>query len=332
MMPLISVIIPVYNVDKYLEFCVNSVIAQTYSHLEIILVDDGSTDASGKLCDQYGECDKRIKIIHKPNGGLSDARNAGMKCATGEFIIFLDGDDWIESELVDRVLQTQKKTSAEIIVWGYYADFIDCHGKLCNSVKHTVPDIVCYKNGKARIMLENETLGIIGYAWNKMYPRQFIKSHSLCFPFGISLVEDIFFNKEALSKSNSIAFMAYPGTHYMQRPRTTLGTKFYPNYFQLKFDACIARISILKNFMLPEASIYNVKRQLQWNALWSAIRAINRSNLSKKDKCIEMKKLLNQKSCQDILNEFQPHSLKERFGVLLIRSKQMFLFNYLWRI
>lgn len=109
---LISIIIPVYNVEMYLERCIESVVNQTYRNLQIILVDDGSTDTSGRLCDSYADGDNRIKVIHKDNGGLSDARNAGIDVATGNYIMFVDSDDWIREDCVEilaKALQYSKK-------------------------------------------------------------------------------------------------------------------------------------------------------------------------------------------------------------------------------
>ena len=105
MNPLISVIVPIYNVEKYLARCVDSIVNQTYKNLEIILVDDGSPDRCPQMCDDYAEKDSRIKVVHKKNGGLSDARNAGMAVATGEYISFIDSDDWIDLETYDLVLE-----------------------------------------------------------------------------------------------------------------------------------------------------------------------------------------------------------------------------------
>lgn len=93
----ISVIVPVYNVEKYLSRCIDSIISQTFSDFELILVDDGSTDSSGKICDEYGKKDGRVKVIHKRNGGLSSARNCGLENAKGNYICFVDSDDWISS-------------------------------------------------------------------------------------------------------------------------------------------------------------------------------------------------------------------------------------------
>ena len=103
--PLISVIVPIYNVEQYLEKCINSILNQTYRHLEIILVDDGSPDDCGGICDQYSVMDQRVKVIHKQNGGLSDARNAGLEIACGEFIAFVDSDDAILPEMIEKLYQ-----------------------------------------------------------------------------------------------------------------------------------------------------------------------------------------------------------------------------------
>ena len=97
---LISIIVPVYNVEEYLKECIDSIINQTYKRIEIILVDDGSTDKSGKICDDYAKIDKRIKVVHKENGGLSDARNVGISVSSGKYIAFVDSDDWVEKNYV----------------------------------------------------------------------------------------------------------------------------------------------------------------------------------------------------------------------------------------
>lgn len=100
---LISIIVPIYNVELYLEKCIESIINQTYKNLEIILVDDGSTDSCGKICDEYAKKDNRIKVIHKINGGLSDARNKGMEIAKGKYIGFVDGDDYVASDMYETL-------------------------------------------------------------------------------------------------------------------------------------------------------------------------------------------------------------------------------------
>ena len=116
MNPLISVIVPVYNVEKYLNKCVDSIIHQTFTNLEIILVDDGSTDKSGPFCEKYAALDQRVKVIHKTNGGLSDARNKGIEKATGDFVTFIDSDDFIELDMIEYLYRLLCQAEADISV------------------------------------------------------------------------------------------------------------------------------------------------------------------------------------------------------------------------
>ena len=117
MTELISVIVPIYNVALYLEKCINSIIHQTYKNIEIILVDDGATDGSGAICDEYKNKDNRIKVIHKNNGGPASARKAGARIASGKYIGFVDGDDWIESEMYEKLLAYVKRDNAQVVIF-----------------------------------------------------------------------------------------------------------------------------------------------------------------------------------------------------------------------
>lgn len=118
-MDLISVIVPVYNVKNYLKKCVDSILSQTYSVLQVILVDDGSTDGSGELCDLLAKCDKRIQVVHKSNGGLSDARNAGIEIAEGKYFSFIDSDDYIEPDMVESLYKLAKSTDCHLFFIRY---------------------------------------------------------------------------------------------------------------------------------------------------------------------------------------------------------------------
>lgn len=118
--PLVSVIVPVYNVEKYLTACIGSIVSQTYPYLEIILVDDGSTDSSGAICDRLKETDSRIKVIHKTNGGLSDARNCALDVMTGDYVCFVDSDDMIAPDNIDRLFGIMTEFSVEIAACGFH--------------------------------------------------------------------------------------------------------------------------------------------------------------------------------------------------------------------
>lgn len=124
MNPKISVIVPVYNVEKFLRRCIDSILAQTFTDFELLLIDDGSKDKSGEICDEYAAKDARIRVFHKQNGGVSSARNLGIDKAQGEWVYFVDSDDWIEIETLS-IVQSIDMRKIGIIKFGYYEDFYD---------------------------------------------------------------------------------------------------------------------------------------------------------------------------------------------------------------
>ena len=115
----VSIIVPVYNIENYIRVCVESILAQTYESFELILVDDGSKDNSGILCDEYAAIDSRVKVIHKENGGVSSARNTGLQQAKGKWIMYVDGDDWIEPDMIESLIETAKATEADLVFGDY---------------------------------------------------------------------------------------------------------------------------------------------------------------------------------------------------------------------
>ena len=135
MKDLVSVIVPVYNVEKYIHRCITSIINQSYSELEIILVDDGSSDSSGLICDEYALKDKRIKVIHKKNGGLGYARNSGLDCATGKYVTFIDGDDYIGLTHIEKMLTLITETNSDTCMAGHtkvYSNREEKHLNVCS--------------------------------------------------------------------------------------------------------------------------------------------------------------------------------------------------------
>lgn len=172
---MISVIVPVYNVECYLRKCVDSILNQTFKNLEIILINDGSTDSSGSICDEYAQKDSRIKVIHKENGGLSSARNAGLDIAQGEFIAFVDSDDWIDSSTyktaVDYLLQD---SSVDIVKFGVYSVFTRDDGQEFFDLEFPpYPNILKINatNFLKKLYLDH---GLLTMVWNALYRRQLI--------------------------------------------------------------------------------------------------------------------------------------------------------------
>lgn len=202
-----SIIIPIYKVQDYLEKCVNSVCNQTYREIEIILVDDGSPDNCPSMCDEYARLDSRIKVIHKENGGLSDARNRGMAIATGDYILFVDSDDYIETDTCERFLPFAKKRYdiliGDAIVEGgvYDVSHISSNG--------VFDGVTYYKKA-----LREQKAPVV--AWINAYSKEFLKNNNLNFKFGI-LHEDVEFTPRAFLVANTVVCTHIPFYHYMIR-------------------------------------------------------------------------------------------------------------------
>ncbi|MBR6477099.1 MAG: glycosyltransferase, partial [Lachnospiraceae bacterium] len=218
---MISVVVPVYNVEKYLARCVESIRGQTFRELEILLVDDGSTDASGSLCDDLEGKDARIRVIHKANGGLSDARNAGLATATGEYVCFIDSDDWIEPDILERAAAAMEE--ADLVVWGYRKDFADEKEEVRSFEEQKISCLLTKGTGYQKL-LQPGVLQEVGYAWNKMYRTALLRHGGHTFEKGLSLVEDAVFNYPLFLECDRIKFIDAIGSHYVQRGITTLGT------------------------------------------------------------------------------------------------------------
>lgn len=206
---LISVIVPCYNVEKYLDECISSIVNQTYNNLEIILVDDGSPDKCPKICDEWSQKDLRIKVIHKENGGLSSARNAGLDIAKGKYISFVDSDDFIEKDFIEFLYTNLIKHNGDISCCGYYHYF--------NS---DLKEIRHFKNVELSMdscegIKKMNTIGYFGVgSWNKLYKNELFENTR--FPVG-KLSEDWFILYKLIHKANKIYYDSQPKYYYRQR-------------------------------------------------------------------------------------------------------------------
>lgn len=205
---LISIIIPVYNVEKYIEECIKSVINQTYKKLEIILVDDGSTDNSGKICDEYSKKDDRIIVVHKKNGGVSDARNYGIEVAKGKYISFIDSDDYIEKDMYEFLYNLIKNEDAQISCCGKYIVY---DNKTELYVKKDVKEVM--NSQQAILMLCN--FGYMGHStYAKLYKKELFKE--IKYP-KIKNGEDIGTTYKVFDNANKIVYDSTPKYYYRQR-------------------------------------------------------------------------------------------------------------------
>ncbi len=193
--------------------CIESVINQTYKNLEIILVDDGSPDNCGKICDEYAKKDDRIKVIHKENGGAPSARNAGIKIATGEYFYFPDSDDWLEKDYLEKLYHMTKNNFADVVISGFIQEYFENNQNLTYSL---IPEKKVFKKKEEiRKNIHNYFDNMmIAVPWNKLYNASYIKDNKLEFP---NLKwDDLHFNMEVLRNASSICICPYDGYHFFR--------------------------------------------------------------------------------------------------------------------
>ena len=219
MKPKISVIIPVYKVEPYLRQCLDSVVNQTYRNLEIILIDDGSPDNCGIICDEYAERDQRIHVIHKANGGLCAARNDGIERATGEWITFVDSDDWCELDYYETLIEELGNQTPDIFCSGgkifeysYEQKISQC---ITSAFRYTekvdLEKLMC-----GIIAPGSQTNRSLGSPWDKLYHAEFIRKRQQMFDISCKAWEDWLFNFQAFNQAKIISGCSYVGYHYRQ--------------------------------------------------------------------------------------------------------------------
>lgn len=234
-MKLLSVIIPVYNVKPYLEKCVESIVDQTYHNLQIILVDDGSTDGSQTICDELAQKDSRIVVIHKENGGLSTARNVGMDRAKGYYIAFVDSDDWLERNMYEVLINQLEAHDADLVACSFY----ECKG----DEKKAVGDSknISVFNTEEIFINKNQLRFLV---WNKVFRRSFVEK--LRFVPG-QVYEDFHFCRQVFLKTKKLIYLDVPFYDYrISRPGNT-NSSFKPGRMCIfgEFDALISDLTEL---------------------------------------------------------------------------------------
>lgn len=259
---IISVIVPIYKVEKFLNDCIQSIVNQTYQNLQIILVDDGSPDHCGDMCEEWAKQDKRIEVIHKENGGLSDARNAGLLRATGAFIAFVDSDDWIEPKMYENMMAALIAEEADIVACGIMDSYFE------KKVEHSMPYRVGSSEEFLKFIYEDTTFPVS--AVNKLYRKHCW--NNLRFPKG-KLCEDAFTTYLLVDQAKRIVQIPDILYHYRIRESSIMTTKFRParmdeeeawrkNYQYMKekhpeiakiaYDFYLQKVNVLFHAISPE--------------------------------------------------------------------------------
>lgn len=244
----VSLIIPVFNSDKYLEECLNSIISQNYCNYEVILINDGSTDESKKICENYVKSDSRVRLINQKNQGVSIARNVGIKEATGDVIMFIDSDDILEDNALTFILDNFKQN--DMLCFGYTAMFKNCKNVVIND------SIIKDKKEIENKILLNDKIG--GYLWNKCFKASIIKKNNILFDINLHYCEDLIFVIDYLKYCNNITYINKSLYFYRMRKSSVSY-----NFFNMKNITLLNSYKILINRITDE----KINNRLKYNYL-----------------------------------------------------------------
>lgn len=252
---MVSIIVPVFNIERYLPKCVESILDQTYKDFEVILVDDGSTDTSGQICDEYAAKDKRIKVIHKDNGGLTSARNAGLCNASGTYIMHVDGDDWIEPDMLTLLVNSAESNDADIVI----GDFRMVSGK-CNTA-YSSDD---WGDGK-EFSLNKYIASVWTTAWGSIVKRSVYEKNNISSPTQITYCEDFHLMVRLCYFADKIVHVNIPLYNYRQRASSVM----HNLNKRTELDEQWAYQDIMRFF--KEQNVYpDYKKVMNWRVLKSA--------------------------------------------------------------
>ena len=232
MAPFISIIMPVYNVEKYIVKSIESVLAQTFTDFELLLVDDCSPDESGKICDEFAKKDKRIKVVHLPvNGGVANARNTLMGNTNGEYLCFLDSDDHFDRNMLQILADSVKKNPAQVVVFGLIEEYYNDDGVLKSTKTVSCEEkVIKDKKELRKEILKLEAKDLYGYPCNKMYNIKYLEETDAWFPL-MRFNEDIIFNIDFFMDAQFCNMLDFAPYHYVKHTGSTTGS-FIPTYYQ----------------------------------------------------------------------------------------------------
>lgn len=331
---LVSIIVPIYNVEKYLHRCVDSIIKQTYENIEIILVDDGSPDNCPRICEEYAKRDNRIKIIHKNNGGLASARNAGMKMSKGDYILFVDSDDWINENTVEDLLIIAVENDVDFV---RFTPVTASHPNKIDStpVDFGTEDIMedgIYDKEKIRkdifsrlFVTSNLTMGPIVAVWRSLYKSKFLFDNNLYFYEDIKYSEDAIFSAKVVYNSNKFYYLK-GGYYYNYFYNNNSITK---SFKQDRWQVCKA-LSMRFKQEFESKECYDFTNQLYLEDIYNVLNALgqNKSLNTLKERYKYVKNIFNDDFTKKCMNHIHLAEVNFKMKIVLNLIKYRFAALY----
>lgn len=321
--PVVSIVMPVYGVEKYLSASINSVLNQTYKNFELILVDDKSPDKSSEICDDFAQKDDRIKVIHKPNNeGLGFARNTGLDIASGDYVYFMDSDDYIEPQLLEKAIKTFDENT-EFVVFGINRVHEKKDGSI-DRIEHLIPEMAESKTTKetAYIFAMLNTKKVFPFAWNKVYKKQFLDKCGTRFE-NTKLIEDFLFNIELFSKATFIKVISDRLYNYRKPQHETLVSAYAPEFFEL----CKRKYTLEKEYLCMVNALTDENLQLIYFSYIKHLISVflknssKKAGLSKGEQLEKIKLVLNDQVTENVLCSYKAQSLFTRVLLFVLKRK-----------
>lgn len=323
-MAMVTVIVPMYNVEKYICNCLDSIVNQTYKNLQIVIVDDGSPDKSGEIADKYASQDSRITVIHKKNQGLGLARNSGLEFAEGKYTIFVDSDDWLDLDHIESLVKVAEEKNVDVVIHSFKTcdskgnrvkDYIIKTGVFENVIDELLMPMLASSDSNA----QDKTLPI--GAWCKLYKTEIIKNNKLRFINEKEFIaEDIFFNIDYLSCcQNGVAIEEY-GYNY-RKNENSISNAYNKQRSQrtfLFYEKLKERINQEHRF--DSSKEHRVER-CYIGKCRAAIRIIEASSLSRKEKLLEIGRIIHHPSLIEALNEFPIRNYSRSLYLIAVAMK-----------
>lgn len=327
MNPLISVIVPVYNVEKYLNRCIDSILNQTFKQIEIILVNDGSTDNSPTICDEYCERYENIIVIHKENNRVAAARNDGIKIATGKYISLVDSDDWIEPNMLEEMYNKAEEFQTDITMCDFKKAGIESEYTVSQPIREGYYDrnMIETELFPCLIMFENIEFPPTISNWTCLFRREFLIENDLFYDEDVHYCEDSIFGSKAMYNANGFYYMKNKYFYnYFYNPNSTTST-----CNMKKWDSYLIINERLKEYF--EDSKFDFSRQIKINMLYFTLNflgEIGKSNLDYKEKRKLCKKLFSSECVKNIFECFKLPSVSYKLKIILLMIKYKMSFAY----
>lgn len=340
MKPKVSIVVPIYNVERYLSRCIDSLLLQSLKDIEIIAVNDGSTDTCSEILNQYARKDNRIVIIEKENGGVSSARNIGISMARGEYIGFVDPDDWVDREMYESLYETAINDEGDIVMCTYTREF----GTHSKEKKFDLPKKICYRNEEVQFKVLRRLIGPLneeianpemldawGSVWSKLYRSEIIKEKELRF-IDLSVVgtnEDSLFNIHAFYHARSFVLLNKPYYHYWRENTSSITSVYKPDLKEKWFKLYSFIENSLKDNKMPQEFYIALNNRICLNTLGLGLNTISLNNKNTMfEKIRKLSNILNDNRIKHSFKEFKTNYCSGVWRTFFLFAKFRFAIGF----